>query len=98
MAAAEVKLKSPFITPFSKGEFFSPGIFDPSFEKEGKGEIFGWNDAGIVERTSGALVISVPCHQPLDGQEKTISPTLRRKGCAYLTRRSDGDFFANDYC
>jgi len=37
MAAAEVKLKSPFITPFSKGEFFSPGFLTPLLKKRGKG-------------------------------------------------------------
>jgi hypothetical protein len=46
MATAEVELKSPFV-PLFKGGIFSVR-FSPLFAKEGKGEIFEQNDAGII--------------------------------------------------
>jgi hypothetical protein len=51
IAAAKLELKSPFSPPFSKGEFPS-GILTPLW-KRGAGEIFEWNKARDIERTSG---------------------------------------------
>ena len=45
MEADEVELNLPSF-PLFTAELFSAGISNPSFKKRGKGEIFGWNDAG----------------------------------------------------
>ena len=37
VTAAQVELKSPFVPPFSKGEF-SPWDVNPSLEKRGRGD------------------------------------------------------------
>jgi hypothetical protein len=51
MTAAELKLKSPFIPLFQRGNFLSRA-YNPSLEKEGPGEISAENVEAIIQRIS----------------------------------------------